>query len=120
MFSWLVAGLQLHLVAMNPKLLLPILGFLSNIELPPEEDANDFVNWLNSECNQNPSNIFYTTGKGLNQTSCPNFRYSAQTASAEVEVCSGEGQLSRALWSCGMKGKAFDVSWLHGLPGLSS
>lgn len=31
----------------------------------------------------------------------------------EVEVCSGEGNLSRAMWSCGFKGKAFDVTGLH-------
>ena len=29
----------------------------------------------------------------------------------QVEVCSGEGQLSRALWSCQFQGKAFDAAW---------
>lgn len=28
-----------------------------------------------------------------------------------MEVCSGEGQLSRSLWASGLRGKAFDVSW---------
>lgn len=32
--------------------------------------------------------------------------------SIQVEVCSGEGELSRALWSTGRKGKAFDVACL--------
>lgn len=31
----------------------------------------------------------------------------------QVELCAGDGQLSRALWSCGHRGKAFDVSWLR-------
>ena len=30
---------------------------------------------------------------------------------AQVEVCSGEGELSRALWGCGFRGKALDDSW---------
>ncbi|CAL1172971.1 unnamed protein product [Cladocopium goreaui] len=53
---------------MDPRLLLPILALLAQVEIPPESQANDFV-----------------------------------------EVCSGEGQLSRALWSCQFQGKAFDV-----------
>ena len=32
----------------------------------------------------------------------------------QVEVCSGEAQLSRALWSCQFQGKAFDAAWSTG------
>ncbi|CAL1126464.1 unnamed protein product [Cladocopium goreaui] len=53
---------------MDPKRLLVILTLLSQIELPPSHEANDFV-----------------------------------------EVCSGQGELSRALWRSGRQGKAFDV-----------
>lgn len=33
----------------------------------------------------------------------------------EVEVCSGEGNLSRALRDCNLRVKAFDESWMHDL-----
>jgi hypothetical protein len=31
----------------------------------------------------------------------------------EVEICSGDAQFTRALWSLGYEGKAYDVSWWY-------
>ena len=68
---------------MDPRKLAPILALLATIPGCRPEEQNDFVTWL---CG----------GLGSNQ----------------VEICSGVGHASRALWSCGFRGKAFDATCL--------
>lgn len=96
--------------AMNPKTLLPILIALSQIPLPPQEKASDFVIWLNwcikgfAVKDLEPHDLCFSI-----------YIFIHGFPSVKVEVCSGEGHLSRALWSYGYCGKAFDESWLNGI-----
>lgn len=43
-----------------------------------------------------------------------------QVIDSEVEVCAGEGNLSRALTNSGFKTKAFDVSWMVNIAVVSN
>ena len=37
----------------------------------------------------------------------------SSNAQSQVEICAGEGALTKALQGCGMNAKAFDVAGLH-------
>ena len=93
---------------MNPKNLLPILAFLSQIPVPLHNEALDAVPWIG----------VYSWGQHILhwkyvKASCCTLQPSLQAfpKNAKVEICAGDANLSRALQRCGLKTKAFDVSW---------
>ena len=100
----LTPGLSSGPAAMNPKLLLPILVLLQQVPLEAPCDQNDFETWWHGHCDMLP--IVRST-----LPACMGNHWSI-TWWHEVEISAGEGQMTRALWQCGYRGKAFDVAGL--------
>lgn len=84
---------------MDPKQLVLILLYVSAIPRPSDDLALDAV-----PCRKHitKSLVLDVFSNHLN----PNPK-------SKVEICAGEGALTKALQSCGMKTKAFDVAGLH-------
>lgn len=84
---------------MNPKLLTLILVYISQIPRPPPEDALDAAPWL-EHCHAFVVVIGVSSPKSLPDYTLPK---------SKVEICAGQGQLTKALQDCGMAVKSFDV-----------
>lgn len=102
---------------MKPRLLLPILAWISQIPVPHVEDSLDVVICLKFILKTDgdiilghlcPSLIDFTVARVLYAVG---FVLKATTTWPKVEIRAGEGQLSRALNDCGYRIKPFDVSW---------
>ena len=102
---------------MNPKLLILALAWVSQLPLPKQSEALDFVTLLYSLCFWFA--VVFGVSGGAGQTvrfvSPKNIpvAYHAQKTSSKVEVFSGDRQLSKALENCGYRGKSFDATWLY-------
>ena len=94
---------------MRASKLLPVLLFLAQLDLPSEH--NDFVTCLHHRF------LIYFGGVqyGIPLHSATVHTILPSVSSAQVEVCSGCGNLSRGMRMAGWVGKEFDVLWLDTL-----
>jgi hypothetical protein len=88
---------------MNPLHLAVILAWLTQIPLPPQNEALDAAPWKNK----------LIINVHVEVSSANHYRFDHLTIKQpQVEVCAGEGNLSRALQQCGYRTKAFDATWI--------
>ncbi len=88
---------------MNPRLLLYILTWLSQVPVPDPRDALDVASWLAISNIQFSFRLhsWNTISTGLDKT----------WSNIEVELCAGEANLSRSMAACGRSVKCFDATW---------
>lgn len=96
---------------MNPRLLLLILTWLSQVPVPDPCDALDVASWqtnipffgVSEGCQGIVLDLVYTCAAGT--------PYQNDHIRSEVELCAGEANLSRAMAKCGHNVKCFDATW---------